>query len=164
MLLRMCIRYRVNISTEPLPSNDGGLSTEPLPINNKGGYTDTHAQTATWYHKPTLFFQTKESRLKIRGLWDHLALCLCIPPNFYEEAYKITLLSVYPFLIVIRSLMRSPSYICVYVSFLHFSFCFVRSVSYQRKVGDWFFPELLVILSSHLHLDLPPGIFNYFAF
>jgi hypothetical protein len=30
-----------------------------------GGYTDKHTQTATWSHKPTLFFQNKESRLKI---------------------------------------------------------------------------------------------------
>jgi hypothetical protein len=29
-----------------------------------GGYTDTHTQTATWTHKPTLFFQINESRLK----------------------------------------------------------------------------------------------------
>jgi hypothetical protein len=31
-------------------------------VNGGGGYTLT--QTATWSHKPTLFFQNKESRLK----------------------------------------------------------------------------------------------------
>jgi hypothetical protein len=72
----MCIRYRGNVSTDPLPSNDRRIFTEPLPStdketfteplpsNNRGEYTDTHAQTATWSHKPTLFFQNKESRLK----------------------------------------------------------------------------------------------------
>jgi hypothetical protein len=32
-----------------------------------GGYTDTHThtQTATWSHKPTLFFQNTENRLQI---------------------------------------------------------------------------------------------------
>jgi hypothetical protein len=35
----LCIRYRGNVSTEPLPSNDKG---------------DTH--TATWSHKPTFIF------------------------------------------------------------------------------------------------------------
>jgi hypothetical protein len=36
-------------------------------------HTQTHTRTAMWPHKPTLFVQNKESRLKIeRGLWDHL--------------------------------------------------------------------------------------------
>jgi hypothetical protein len=30
----MCIRYRGNISTEPLPSNDIGIFTESLPNND----------------------------------------------------------------------------------------------------------------------------------
>jgi hypothetical protein len=29
------------------------------------------------------------------------------------------------------------------------------SISYQRKAGHWFLPELLVILSYHLGLGLP---------
>jgi hypothetical protein len=64
----VCIRYRGNVSTEPLPSNDKGIFTDPLPSNDKGIFTEplpsnnmgihrqTHAQTATWSHKPTLFF------------------------------------------------------------------------------------------------------------
>jgi hypothetical protein len=36
----MCIRYRVNVSIEPLPSNDRGIFTEPLAINDKGIYTE----------------------------------------------------------------------------------------------------------------------------
>jgi hypothetical protein len=44
----VCVRYSGNAYTEPLPSNDR-----------------RHTQTATWSHKPALFFQNKESRLKI---------------------------------------------------------------------------------------------------
>jgi hypothetical protein len=50
----MCIHYRGNVSTEPLPSNDRGIFTEPLPSNDKGIFTepfpsndrgiDTHTQ------------------------------------------------------------------------------------------------------------------------
>jgi hypothetical protein len=35
----VCIRYRGNFSTEPLPSNDRGIFTEPLPSNDKGIFT-----------------------------------------------------------------------------------------------------------------------------
>jgi hypothetical protein len=35
----VCIRYRGNVSTEPLPSNDRGIFTEPLPSNDKGIFT-----------------------------------------------------------------------------------------------------------------------------
>jgi hypothetical protein len=38
-----------------MPSNDRGILKEPLP-NNDRRYTDRHTQTATWSHKPTLFF------------------------------------------------------------------------------------------------------------
>jgi hypothetical protein len=47
-----------------LPTNDKGIFTELLPSNERGD-TQTRAQTATWSHKHTLFFQNKESRLKI---------------------------------------------------------------------------------------------------
>jgi hypothetical protein len=47
--------------TNPLPSNNKGIFTEPLSSNDRG---DTHTQTAMWSHKPTLFFQNTESRLK----------------------------------------------------------------------------------------------------
>jgi hypothetical protein len=75
----VCIRYRGNVSTEPLPSKDRGIFTEPLlsndkaifteplPSNDRGGYTDTHTQIATWSHKPTLFFQN-ECRLRIKNM------------------------------------------------------------------------------------------------
>jgi hypothetical protein len=33
------IRYCGNVSTEPLPSNDGGIFTEQLPSNIKGIFT-----------------------------------------------------------------------------------------------------------------------------
>jgi hypothetical protein len=39
----MCIRYRGNVSTEPLPSNEG-IFTEPLPTKHRG---DGNIQTAT---------------------------------------------------------------------------------------------------------------------
>jgi hypothetical protein len=39
--------------------------TYPLPSKDRGIHTHTHTQTPTWSHKPTLFFQNEESRLKI---------------------------------------------------------------------------------------------------
>jgi hypothetical protein len=62
----VCIRYRSNISAEPLPSNDRGIFTEPLRSNDKGDtQTHTHTQTATWSHKPTLFCQNKRTFLYV---------------------------------------------------------------------------------------------------
>jgi hypothetical protein len=73
----VCTRYLGNVSTEPLYSNDRGIFTEPFPINDKGNFTEplpsndkggihkyTHTRTATLSHKPNLFLQNKESRLK----------------------------------------------------------------------------------------------------
>jgi hypothetical protein len=41
----VCIRYRGNVSSEPLPSNDKGIFIEPLPNNNRGdSQTHTHRQ------------------------------------------------------------------------------------------------------------------------
>jgi hypothetical protein len=50
----VCVRYRGNVSTEQLSSNDKGIFTEPLPSNGMGE-RHTHTQTATWSPKPTLF-------------------------------------------------------------------------------------------------------------
>jgi hypothetical protein len=36
----LCIRYRGNVSTEPLPSNEKGIFTETLPSNYKGIFTE----------------------------------------------------------------------------------------------------------------------------
>jgi hypothetical protein len=36
----MCIRYRGNVSTEPLPSNDREIFTEPTPSNDKAIFTE----------------------------------------------------------------------------------------------------------------------------
>jgi hypothetical protein len=36
----VCIRYRDNVSIEPLPSNDRGIFIEPFPSNNKGSFTE----------------------------------------------------------------------------------------------------------------------------
>jgi hypothetical protein len=43
----VCIRYRGNVFTEPLPSNDKGdfYRTEPLPSNNRGIHIQTHRVT-----------------------------------------------------------------------------------------------------------------------
>jgi hypothetical protein len=83
----LCIRYRGNVSTEPLPSNnrenlivplpinDNGIFTEPLPSNDKGtfagplhcnGRGDTQTHTHTEQRdliSLLLFLQNKESRL-----------------------------------------------------------------------------------------------------
>jgi hypothetical protein len=54
LLLCVCIRYRSNVSTEPLPKNnrrifteslpskDKGIFTEPLPINDREIHIQTH--------------------------------------------------------------------------------------------------------------------------
>jgi hypothetical protein len=36
----VCIRYRGNVSTEPLPSNDKGILTEPFRSNDNGILTE----------------------------------------------------------------------------------------------------------------------------
>jgi hypothetical protein len=36
----VCIRYRGNVSTQPLPSNHRGIFTKPFPSNDKGIYTE----------------------------------------------------------------------------------------------------------------------------
>jgi hypothetical protein len=59
-------------------------STEPLPSNNKGGYTETHTQTATWFHKPALFlvYFPHFEKMKL-GLWDRVAVCVGVCIIFY---------------------------------------------------------------------------------
>jgi hypothetical protein len=91
------------------------------------------------------------------GLWDHLAVSLSVSP-----------------LIFVRRLMRSPWCPCMR---LLFSFS-IQSVSYQRKLGDWFFPELpvynLIISTSEsvlsrtpsfvgLRLEPPPPLFFHWS-
>jgi hypothetical protein len=101
----VCIRYRGKVFTEPLPSHDRAIHIQTYRF--MGGIfqsdrwdglrcrdisTKFHkdwfrhsqvnrgdTQTATWPHKPTLFVQNKESRLKIKvGCCDRHAVCLCI--------------------------------------------------------------------------------------
>jgi hypothetical protein len=60
------------IFTEPLPNNDKGTFTEPLPSNDRG-CTNTHTQQRDLISL-LLFFQSKESRLKILGLFKSLVL------------------------------------------------------------------------------------------
>jgi hypothetical protein len=85
----VCIRYRGNVSTEPLPSNDKGNFTEPLlsndkgtltdplPSNDKGTLTEPLPSSDRGLHRHAdrqqrdlisllLFFQNKENRLKIK--------------------------------------------------------------------------------------------------
>jgi hypothetical protein len=59
------IRYRGNVSTEPLGRNDIGIFTEPLPSIDRGD-TQTHRQQRDLISL-FLFFQNKESRLKKRA-------------------------------------------------------------------------------------------------
>jgi hypothetical protein len=72
----VCIRYRGNISTEPLPSTERVIFTEPLPSNNKGiftepflsndwGDTQTHTHTHTYTQQrdllsPLSFFKIRK--------------------------------------------------------------------------------------------------------
>jgi hypothetical protein len=63
----VCICYRGNVYTEPLPSNEKGIFIEPLPSNHwatlpsrcLATIVGIHTHTATWSHKPTLFFQNR---------------------------------------------------------------------------------------------------------
>jgi hypothetical protein len=66
----VCIRYRGNVSTDPLPSNDKGNFTEPLPSNDKGSFTkplpsNDRGDTQTHTQQPNLisllyFFQNRK--------------------------------------------------------------------------------------------------------
>jgi hypothetical protein len=84
----MCIRYRGNVSTEPLPSNDRGIFTEPLPSNDRRIHR--HTQRATWS-------QSKESRLKMNLLWFVflfvLFFCCILPHHQGRNAQNISQLS-----------------------------------------------------------------------
>jgi hypothetical protein len=83
----VCIRYRGNVSTEPLPSSDRGIFIEPLPSSDRGIFTEPFLATIRGIHTHThthtqqrnlisllLFFQNKESRPK--NSVDILILCL----------------------------------------------------------------------------------------
>jgi hypothetical protein len=74
----VCIRYRGNVSIKPLPSNDRGIFTEQLSSNDRGD-TQTYTHTATWSHKPTLFFQNNVSRLRIQFLFYRARLRVVRP-------------------------------------------------------------------------------------
>jgi hypothetical protein len=50
-----CIRYRGNVSTEPLPINDRGIFTEPLPSNDKGIHRHTNTQQRDLLSIPCFF-------------------------------------------------------------------------------------------------------------
>jgi hypothetical protein len=63
----VCIRYRGNVSTEPLPSNDRGIFTEPLPTDNRGGihrHTDRQQRDLISLH--ILFFRIRKVCLKTK--------------------------------------------------------------------------------------------------
>jgi hypothetical protein len=74
----VCIRYRGNVTTKPLPSNAREIFTETLRSNEKGTFTEPLVATIRGIHRDThahrqqrdlinliLFFQNKESGLKM---------------------------------------------------------------------------------------------------
>jgi hypothetical protein len=85
----VCIRYRGNVSTEPLPSNDRGLLLSRC-LATIRGYTDTHTDTKV-ISLAYYIFQIKESRLKSRGCNNSIATSVLF--NF-------------PIIYVISSLLR----------------------------------------------------------
>jgi hypothetical protein len=88
------------------------------------------------------------------GLWDNLALCLCI--RMCLSVYRDNVFVFSAVRVVSVGLMRSPWCLCVRVASIIFPFS-VRSVSYQRKVRHYFFREL--VISSHPRLIRPTGVF-----
>jgi hypothetical protein len=54
-----CIRYRGNVSTEPLPTNDKGISTNPWPSNNGGGGGEKQTHGQRDLISLLIFFQNK---------------------------------------------------------------------------------------------------------
>jgi hypothetical protein len=56
----VCMRYRGNVSTEPLPSKDKGIFTDPLPSNDRGIQARTHKQTGTWFISLLYFFKIRK--------------------------------------------------------------------------------------------------------
>jgi hypothetical protein len=56
----VCIRYRGNVSTEPLPSNDKGIFSYPLPSNDKGIFTEPLSSNDRGY----TFLDTTRASLK----------------------------------------------------------------------------------------------------
>jgi hypothetical protein len=66
------MRYRGNVSTESLSSNDRGTFTQPLPSSDKGFLPSRYLATIRGIHRQQrdllslrLFFQNEESRLKL---------------------------------------------------------------------------------------------------
>jgi hypothetical protein len=72
----MCICYRSNVSSEPLPSNDKGMFNEPLHSNDRGIRIQTHRLMWGIFSLLSLCWKNKV------GLWDNVAVsvCVCIPP------------------------------------------------------------------------------------
>jgi hypothetical protein len=68
----LCIRYRGNVSTEPLPSNDTGIFTEPLPSNDNRMHIGTHKLMGGNY--------------EVRR-WDGLR-CRDIHTKFHEDWFR----------------------------------------------------------------------------
>jgi hypothetical protein len=89
----VCIRYRGNVSTEPLPSNDMGIFTEPLPSNDRGIHRHTHTHTYTHRQQRDLisllyFFKNKETAIKRNTV---LALRIFTRSNIYNKAENLGL-------------------------------------------------------------------------
>jgi hypothetical protein len=77
--------------------------------------------------------------------WDHLALCLsscdCPPARVSLLIFRFRISP----LIFVRRLLGSPNGLCAWVLPLIFSFP-MRSVLYQTKADDLFFPELFLYI------------------
>jgi hypothetical protein len=104
-----------------------GVTSQKMILFKCTRITQTDRQTESKVMSQASFYFF---RLKIKwGLWDHLAVCLSVCTSLR--------LSVYPSLIFVRKLMRSPCCLSLSVclSSLMFSFS-IMSVLYKRKVGE----------------------------
>jgi hypothetical protein len=119
---------------------------------------DTQTQTAMWSHKPSLFFQNKESRLKIESAYEITLLCVSVYPPFIASQW----FGKNPLIIARQRLSRNVTAVvnthATIEEFLDTSFT-MWPVSYQGKQTISSSKNFLLILSSYLLLGLPRGLF-----
>jgi hypothetical protein len=81
----VCIRYRGDVSTEPLPSNDKGIFTELLSSNDRGIQIQT--QTDGRDFEPIFLILKKIN--KSRVMRSHSCLCVVVYPPIAANLIRL---------------------------------------------------------------------------